>query len=236
MACVGTRRPSEFAHQSAGQISRGFSDNDIGVVSGLALGVDTACHNGALDGSLGYTVAVLANGLDAVYPKDNNDLAERIVGSGGALISEQSFGTQATSYNLVSRDRLQSGISDATVVVQTNVKGGTMHTVRSTLEQSRLLYALVPSESSSNHDEEWGGNLLLTNSNGRHISEVLSAKSKYRELLNSEFADDSPALPIQNLPLGSEVVKAIKERFNGRGSRILPGNLQVEQQQFDFGG
>src|SRR4029077_18875204 len=93
------------------------------IVSGLALGVDTLCHEAAL--SLGgHTVAILANGLDSVYPAQNKELAERILSAGGALVREQPLGTPALPRNLVARDRLQSGMSAATIVMQTDLIGG----------------------------------------------------------------------------------------------------------------
>ena len=112
-------------------------------VSGLALGVDTLCHEAALEAG-GHTVAILANGLDSVYPGQNRELAARILAAGGALLSEQPLGAPALPRNLVARDRLQSGMSAATIVMQTDLIGGTMHTVRYAVLQGRPLIAPVP--------------------------------------------------------------------------------------------
>lgn len=116
---------------------------DWTIVSGLALGIDSVAHAATL-GKKGRAIAVLAGGLDNVYPKENTRLAEEILASGGALVSEQPFGVPAIPRNLIQRDRLQSGLSVGTFVMQTDVKGGSMHTVRYTLQQERLLFAPVP--------------------------------------------------------------------------------------------
>jgi DNA processing protein len=97
-------------------------EHQWGIVSGLARGIDAESHQAALAND-GYTVAVLANGLDRIYPAGNRDLAEEIVERGGALVSEQPFGVPARPANLIQGCRLQSGMSLATVVMQTDLSG-----------------------------------------------------------------------------------------------------------------
>jgi len=143
VAVVGTRKPTSRGAKAAKNIGHKLADLEVVVVSGLALGCDTAGHEGCLDGN-GYTVAVLAHGLDTVYPPQNIALAERIVGAGGCLISEYPVGTPAMRNRFVERDRLQSGISHGIIVVETDVNGGSMHTARFCMEQKRTLGYLVP--------------------------------------------------------------------------------------------
>jgi len=99
------------------------------IVSGLAKGVDTGAHEGALK-SNGFTIAVLAHGLQTIYPAENRNLASRILNQNGTLISEYPWYTSLLPRYLVERDRIQSGMSRGVMVIETGVKGGTMHTVK----------------------------------------------------------------------------------------------------------
>ena len=196
VACIGTREPSRFGELATQRITSRLVENGWGVVSGLAVGVDTLAHQTTLDAK-GHTVAVLANGLETVYPKKNKALAERILDAGGAWISEQPFGVPAIPRNLVSRDRIQSGMSVGTVVMQTDVKGGSMHTVRFTLLQGRRLFAPVPN---GQHSEEpkSQGILALTRKSGADLSRLLDAQGEYRDLLQSLYHDRPPAVPLNS--------------------------------------
>lgn len=140
LAVVGTRTASDYGMRVARRLGEVLAENHVVVVSGLALGCDTAVHKGCLDAG-GCTVAVLAHGLDSVYPKRNSELADRIASSSGALVSEHPPGTPPRRRYFVARNRLQSGLSDAVIVVETDVKGGAMHTTRFCLEQGRFLAA-----------------------------------------------------------------------------------------------
>ncbi len=143
VACVGTREPSHFGQRAADQITRCLANSGWTIVSGLAKGIDSIAHRAALACGA-RTIAILGNGLDSVYPAANRRLAEDIVESGGLLLSEQPFGAEPLPRNLVSRDRLQSGMSVATVVFETSVTGGAMHTARFAREQGRLIVCPVP--------------------------------------------------------------------------------------------
>lgn len=194
VACVGTRQPSVFGQAAARAISGFLAAHDWTIVSGLALGVDTLCHEAALEAG-GHTVAILANGLDSVYPAQNRGLAERILAAGGALLSEQSLGTPALPRNLVSRDRLQSGMSAATIVMQTDLRGGTMHTVRFALLQGRPLMAPVPQDSHTAEPKS-RGILALTQRTGTELAHLVGASGAYAEHLTKKFADQPVALSL----------------------------------------
>ena len=196
VACVGTRQPSVFGQAAACAISGFLAAHDWTIVSGLALGVDTLCHEAALEAG-GHTVAILANGLDSVYPAQNRGLAERILAAGGALLSEQPLGTPALPRNLVSRDRLQSGMSAATIVMQTDLIGGTMHTVRFALLQGRPLIAPVPQEAHADEPKS-RGILALTQRTGTELVRLVGASGAYAEHLTKKFADRSVALPLDD--------------------------------------
>jgi DNA protecting protein DprA len=158
VAVIGTREPSDEARDATRLVVTTLSEDPASlVVSGLALGIDTEAHRASLSCGL-RTVAVLANGLDSVYPRSNAKLADEIVERGGALLSEVPIGAKATPYNLVARDRLQSGLSAATFLMQSSVEGGSMHTAFFTLEQSRTLLVLR----AETDEPEWSGNRFLS--------------------------------------------------------------------------
>ena len=140
VAVIGTRNPSAYGKVIGERIGFVLGQNNISVVSGLATGCDTAGHIGCLKAG-GKTIAVLAHGLDTVYPKENKNLAEKIVETGGCLVSEYMVKTRALGNFFIERDRIQAGLSKATIVVETDIKGGTMHTVNYTIEYKRILAA-----------------------------------------------------------------------------------------------
>jgi len=143
VACIGTREATLFGRRAAAGIVGALSANGWSIVSGLAVGIDTACHRAALEAG-GHTVAVLAHGLNMpVYPPENTGLAQEILSSGGALISEYPPDTRATRWSFVARDRLQAALSLATICVQTGTRGGSMHAVQSTIDLHRPLFVPV---------------------------------------------------------------------------------------------
>ena len=146
IAIVGTRQPTDFGEKSAHRIAGLLAEEGIAVVSGLAQGCDTHAHEGCI-ASGGRTIAVLAHGLDMVYPKSNAQLAERILEQGGTLVSEYPVKEQPRRNHYVQRDRIQSALSKVVLVIETDLDGGTMHTVRFAQKQGRQLGCLVhPSE------------------------------------------------------------------------------------------
>lgn len=137
VAIVGTRYPTEFGCKVAYSAGKLAAEYNLSVVSGLALGCDTNGHLGCLD-SNGCTVAVLAHGLDKVYPKVNEQLAALIVDSGGTLVSEYPVGIGPFRWSYSLRNRIQSGLSAKVLVIETGLKGGTLHTVGYASKQGRL--------------------------------------------------------------------------------------------------
>jgi DNA processing protein len=199
MACIGTREPSSIGHQLATRITKTLVENGWSVISGLALGTDTICHEAALDGG-GHTVAVLANGLDMVYPDQNRQLAARILENGGALVSEQPFGERAVPRHLVQRDRIQSGLSVGVTVMQTDIVGGSMHTLRYALMQNRKLFSPLPKGEFRTHPKS-RGNVALTEDSGAGLCRLLFSgrdrltkqDTDYQRLLNMKFSDSPVA-------------------------------------------
>jgi DNA protecting protein DprA len=142
IAIIGTREVDPEYFDIGIKVSKELSYNYV-IVSGLALGCDTAAHQGALAGSK-KTIAVLANGLNTIYPSQNKTLANQIYVSGGLLISEYPPYTAIKPYYFARRDRLQASFSDAILVLETGIKSGTMITVGFGKEYSKPIYVIPP--------------------------------------------------------------------------------------------
>lgn len=171
LAVIGTREPTAEGSNGGKYLAGQFAKCGYNIVSGLAIGCDTCGHEGALSVG-GKTTAILANGLDhdSIYPKENQELAEKIVENGGLLLSEYPISTIVNRYNLVARDRLQSGLSKATLVVMTGVKGGTMHAATATLKANKPLYVMRFKNEETNKHEKCLGNAYLVEQGARYIS------------------------------------------------------------------
>jgi len=141
VAIIGSRRPTKEGLSTAHEFAKQLAQAGVGVVSGLALGIDTAAHRGTLKGG-GYTVAVLAHGLDTVQPSSHAQVAEQIVKSGGGLISEYSTGTPALGHHFVERNRIVAALSDAILVVEATEKSGTTITANHGFKLDRTLMAV----------------------------------------------------------------------------------------------
>ncbi len=170
VAVVGTREPSQFGVTAAKQLTTALACDGWVIVSGLAKGIDSLAHQAALDAD-GRTVAILGNGLDRIYPRENTSLANAIVENGGALVSELPFGAPPIARNLIQRDRLQSGMSGAVVIAQTAAKGGTLHTARFAAEQRRRIFC--PEPRSENGKSE--GLRVLLEKPANHLDRYLPA-------------------------------------------------------------
>ena len=141
LAVVGTRKPTAYGRKVALEWSRELAAAGLGIVSGLALGIDTEAHRGALSAG-GYTVAVLGSGLDWIYPYENRKLAEEIVARGGALISEFPLGSRPERWHFPRRNRIISGMSKGVLVVEAAQRSGSLITARLAAEQGREVMAV----------------------------------------------------------------------------------------------
>ncbi|MGD0225437.1 MAG: DNA-processing protein DprA [Terriglobia bacterium] len=156
VAVVGSRRPSAYGSSVAHRLAHDLARRQLVVVSGLARGVDSAAHRGALEAQ-GKTVAVLGSGIDVIYPRENKRLADEIAKS-GAVISEFPLGTGPTPENFPIRNRIISGLSLGVVIVEAAEYSGSLITARLALEQNREVYAVPGNITSA---QSFGPNHLI---------------------------------------------------------------------------
>ncbi len=141
LAMVGSRNPTIIGRETAHDFARTLAASGMTVTSGLAMGIDAASHQGALAGG-GQTIAVFGTGLDRVYPAKNRDLAHAIVEGGGALVSEYPPGIEPKPANFPRRNRIISGLSLGTLVVEAAQRSGSLITARFAMEQGREVFAI----------------------------------------------------------------------------------------------
>lgn len=184
IAIVGTRKATMQGKAMARRIAHDLAANGIVIVSGLAIGIDTVAHEGALEAG-GLTTAVLANGLGAIYPAQNTALAKNILSGGGALLSEYPQGTPSYPNQFLERNRIVSGLCVATVVVEAPERSGTLATARFALEQGREVF-VVPGP--ADHPNYTGSHRLIRD--GARL--IAAAEDIYEDLGLCSQAKHSP--------------------------------------------
>lgn len=160
IAIVGSREASEYGKSVARRFAKEIADRNVNVVSGLARGIDKYAHIGALESYIGKTIAVLGTGVlnEDIYPLQNKKVFERILESGGTIISEFKLGTKPEKYNFPYRNRIISGLSRKVLVVESSEKSGSLITANYALEQGKDVFA-VPGNITS--DKSLGTNKLI---------------------------------------------------------------------------
>lgn len=172
VAVIGTRRATNYGKKKAGEFTAALVGHHLTVVSGLAYGVDAIAHKTALE-SGGKTVAVLGSGIDTIYPSKHIELAVGIWESGGAVISEFPPGTKPDAGNFPVRNRIVSGLTLGTLVIESGLEGGSMITARSALDQNREVFAIPHSLDNENGK---GCNAIIKRGWGKlvqHIDDIL---------------------------------------------------------------
>jgi DNA processing protein len=141
IAIVGTRKSTDAGKKAAHDFAYALAQKNITIVSGLAFGIDEAAHTGCLEAK-GTTLAVLAHGLDQVYPASHANLAKKILESGGALISEYPLSSPTLPYRFLERNRIVSGLSQGILVIEAPLASGSLATARFALEQNREVFVI----------------------------------------------------------------------------------------------
>ncbi len=150
-AIVGTRKASDYGLRHTSSIASALAQSGVCVVSGLALGIDAAAHSGALLGE-GRTIAVIGSALDRFYPEANRPLMNRILESGGSVITEYPPGSPPTRYTFLERNRIIAGIGRGVLVTEAGLSSGALRTVHDALDEGREVFALPGSVDSALSD------------------------------------------------------------------------------------
>ncbi len=187
VAVIGTREPIKHGAEIAEQLGFVLGREGYTVVSGLAQGCDKFGHMGCLRAK-GKTAAVMAGGLDKIYPAEHKELAQEIVESGGCLISEYPVKSQMYRNCFVERDRLQSGLSEGLIIVETDVRGGTWHTIEYAREYGRRIGCYKHPSQYAFEKQTKGNQLLLQEKETFGIGNDHDL-SEYRKLIDQKHVE-----------------------------------------------
>jgi DNA processing protein len=201
VAIVGTRKPTSYGKEVTFNLAYKLAQKGVVIVSGLAFGVDAIAHKAALEAG-GTTIAVLANGLDSVYPAAHRQLAKQIVDNGGALVSEYPPGTPARDFQFLARNRIVSGLADAVIVTEAAARSGTLSTVMHALEQGREVFT-VPGNITS--PMSVGPNRLLQQ--GAH---PVTAIDDILQVIAPQLLQTQTALNLGSNPLEIKIIDLLK--------------------------
>ena len=202
---VGTRKRSPASKQIVEQLISSLKGSGVIVVSGLASGIDTLVHQYCIKHKV-PTIAILGHGLKMIYPRENRTLAKEIIASGGALISEFHFNQKPTKYTFPQRNRIIAGVADATIVIESPLKGGSMITARLANSYSREVMAFP---NSIIQDDLAGCNQLIKT----NLAHIITAPSDLFELMNWKI-NHQEEKAISHLTLSKEerdLMQTIKE-------------------------
>lgn len=176
IAIIGTRQPTTHGNYMAQRIAQFCAGQEWSVISGLAIGCDGIAHQSTLDAG-GHTVAVLAHGLQMVAPTRHQKLAEDILESGGALVSQFRFGLKVIPQQYVQRDKVQAGLAHGVVMIQSDLVGGSLHASRAALEYGRWLAVPYPTEADRvSLEPKIQANLALAGDDEKTKSMILRCK------------------------------------------------------------
>jgi len=211
IAVVGTRHPSPYGTGIAEMLARDLAARGMLIVSGMARGIDSAAHKGALAAGK-PTVAVWGTGADVIYPKENKKLAEEILATGGAIVSELPLGTFPAPQNFPRRNRILSGVSVGVLVVEASENSGTRVTARCAADQGRDVFA-VPGNVTSK--QSWTPNTLIKQgaqltATWEDVWEVLSSQVRLEleagRVVESKLPGGASLLPDPPLGTGEAIV------------------------------
>lgn len=205
IAIVGTRRATEQGKKIAAQLASELAQQEIIIASGLALGIDESAHGGVVKVK-GKTVAVLAQGLDEMYPAQNKNLAEKIIANGGAIISEYPIGSPPLPFRFLERNRIISGLSLATIVIEAPARSGALATANFAIQQNREVFVVPGSISHKNYE----GSHRLIKTGASLLTEI------------NDIFNALPDLVKATLPLNGEHATNNKSRVD---------NLFLDEQQ-----
>lgn len=242
IAIVGTRRPTGYGRKLTTEFTRGLVAQGLVVFSGLAYGVDAIAHKQCIDEE-GKTVAVLGSGIDNIYPRRNCGLADLILESGGAVVSEYPPGTNPDAGNFPVRNRIVSGLSMGVLVIESGIKGGSMITAGVGLDQNREVFAIPHTL-----DNTWGAgcNFLIKAGHAKLVqcledvleelpivqkkSSAISkeAEEPYWKSIKLDHVSEEVCAILENHP---SQIDELAERLELHTSQLLSPLLQLEMKK-----
>lgn len=223
VAIVGSRKPTAYGKEVTYRLSYDLAKKGVVIISGLALGIDGIAHRGALDAG-GITIAVLANGVDYIYPASHQSLGHEIIDKGGAIISEYEPGVKARDFQFLARNRLVSGLADAVVVTEATNRSGTFSTVTQALDQNREVF-VVPGNITSPLSA--GCNTLLKQ--GAH---PVTCAEDILEVVAPDMINSQQILPLGSTPLEAKIIELIQSGIrSGEELQAMSGATATEFSQ-----
>ncbi len=180
IAIVGTRKATQYGKKIAYEFSKELAQRGINIISGLALGIDSYAHLGCIQAQgekyVGKTIAVMGSGFNNIYPKENIELARKIIKSGGCIITEYTAKTKPEKLNFPQRNRIISGLAEGILVVEANKKSGALITAEFALEQGKEVFT-IPGDITK--EQSKGCNEL--------IKDGATLITNYQEILTTTF-------------------------------------------------
>lgn len=201
VAIVGTRKPTAYGKEVTHKLAYDLAARGVVIVSGLALGVDGIAHSAALEAG-GTTIAVLANALPDIRPVTNRDIGERIIASGGAILSEADDETLLGKWSFLQRNRIVAGISDAILITEASSRSGTLNTAARALEQGKEVF-VVPGNITS--PMSVGCNQLL-----KQGARLVTSVDDILEVIAPQLLKGQASLALGNTPLETAVLEQLR--------------------------
>lgn len=220
VAIVGSRKPTSYGKEVTYRLSYELASRGIIIISGLALGVDGIAHRAALDAG-GTTIAVVANGVDIIYPASHRSLAKEIIDKGGAIISEYPPGTEARDFYFLARNRIVSGLADAVVVTEAAIRSGTLSTVAHALDQGREVF-VVPGNITSPLSA--GCNSLL-----KQGAQPVTCSEDVLEIIAPDLLKPQQILPLGNSPAESNIISLIQSGLRDGDELMASSGLAASE-------
>lgn len=221
VAIVGTRKPTAYGKEVTYQLAYDLAKQGVVIISGLALGIDGIAHRASIDAG-GTTLAVLACGVDTIYPAAHISLANEIIKSGGAIMSEYEPGTSARDFQFLARNRIVSGLSDAVIVTEAASRSGTLATVHHALDQGREVFA-VPGNITSPLSA--GCNALI-----KQGAQPITCAEDVLEVIAPDLLTSQQSLALGNTPLETKIIQLIQSGIRD-GDQLLQ-EASVETNEF----